>query len=533
MKYIVLDVGGSKVSALELETKFKGFEIMRYEETSLPLSHLPPMPEQYVRVLSTLLQTFSLQNVRLVTGIPQDAVTTKIIDLPFKDKKKISQTYLFELEEHIPFAIDQVSIDYEIINQVGKLSTILSVMTPHNKLIAFLKTLEAATIDPDVAAVPQLALASLSQLISPPTDCYALVDMGHFNTNVALFMDQRLASVRVITSGGFSVTSHLKEAYDTSLEEAQAVKQEKSYIITEKEDTFNADQQAFSNALKGGLQPLLRDLNQTFVSFRASHKKNIKHIYLTGRGGLLRNLPQYITQELQIETERLNILGSLQHSRLDTTEETEAKVLPSLSLALQQMLHFIPINFRKGEFAKGKRAGQLPPLVKPLFKIAAAILLILSMNVLGRLILEIQYQNKIDSKINSILTKHFTDIPESISSDPSKLEKFVRTKKKELETKLELFGDEAALRISPLHVLDELSKIIANHPQRKIIIKKLIYSESGIRIEGITDSEAGTITVRAGMLQNGYFQVMKSDTGPIDPQTQQRSFVIEFKARSS
>src|SRR3989338_4256314 len=112
MKYIVLDVGGSKVSALELETKFKGFEIMRYEETSLPLSHLPHMPEQYVRVLSTLLQTFSLQNVRLVTGIPQDAVTTKIIDLPFKDKKKISQTYLFELEEHIPFAIDQVSIDY-------------------------------------------------------------------------------------------------------------------------------------------------------------------------------------------------------------------------------------------------------------------------------------------------------------------------------------------------------------------------------------------------------------------------------------
>ena len=285
--------------------------------------------------------------------------------------------------------------------------------------------------------------------------------------------------------------------------------------------------------MKGGLQPLLRDLNQTFVSFRASHKKNIKHIYLTGRGGLLRNLPQYITQELQIETERLNILGSLQHSRLDTTEETEAKVLPSLSLALQQMLHFIPINFRKGEFAKGKRAGQLPPLVKPLFKIAAAILLILSMNVLGRLILEIQYQNKIDSKINSILTKHFTDIPESISSDPSKLEKFVRTKKKEVETKLELFGDEAVLRISPLHVLDELSQIISKHPQRKIIIKKLIYSESGIRIEGITDSEAGTITVRAGMLQNGYFQVMKSDTGPIDPQTQQRSFVIEFKARSS
>src|SRR3989344_6104507 len=123
MKYIVIDVGGSKVSALELETKFKGFEILRYEETTLPLSHLPPMPEQYVRALSTLLQTFSLQNTRIITGLPKEGITTKIIDLPFKDKKKISKTYLFELEEHIPFAIDQVSIDYEIINTIGKQST--------------------------------------------------------------------------------------------------------------------------------------------------------------------------------------------------------------------------------------------------------------------------------------------------------------------------------------------------------------------------------------------------------------------------
>ena len=533
MKYIVIDVGGSKVSALELETKFKGFEILRYEETTLPLSHLPPMPEQYVRALSTLLQTFSLQNTRIITGLPQEGVTTKIIDLPFKDKKKISQTYLFELEEHIPFAIDQVSIDYEIINTIGKQSTILSAMTPHNKLIAFLKTLEAALIDPDVVAAPQIALASLSQLISPPTDCYALIDVGHFNTNVALFLDEKLASVRVITTGGFGVTSHLKEAYDTSLEEAEGVKQEKSYIITENEETFSDDQRTFSNTIKEGLQPLLRDLNQTFVSFRANHKKNVKHIYVTGKGSLLRNLPRYVTQELQIETQRLSILEGLQYSHIDASDETETKVLPSLSLALQQMLHFIPLNFRKGEFTKGKRPGKMPAIAQPLFKIAAAVLLILGVNVLGRLILEIQYQSKIDSKINSILTKHFTNIPETIGSDPTKLERFIRTKKKEVETKLELFGEDASFRISPLHVLDELSKIISKHPQRKIIIKKLLYSEEKIRVEGITDSEAGAVIVRSGIQHTGQFQVMKSDTGPVDPQTQQRSFVIEFKARNS
>ncbi len=170
MKYIVLDVGTSKISILELDTKLKGFEILRYEETALPLSLTPHSPEEHVRAIKNLTETFSFKNAKLITHLTADSVATKYVTLPFKDRRKINQTYLFELEEHSPFPIDKVVIDYEIIKQVGKQSTILATIAPHYKIASFLKILEAAGLDPDVISAPQVALASLTQYMEGATD---------------------------------------------------------------------------------------------------------------------------------------------------------------------------------------------------------------------------------------------------------------------------------------------------------------------------------------------------------------------------
>ena len=60
MRYIVLDIGSSKIGALEIDAKFKGFDILRYEEFRFPLAETLPTAEIYVRQLKSVVETKKL-----------------------------------------------------------------------------------------------------------------------------------------------------------------------------------------------------------------------------------------------------------------------------------------------------------------------------------------------------------------------------------------------------------------------------------------------------------------------------------------
>ncbi len=356
--------------------------------------------------------------------------------------------------------------------------------------------------------------------------------MGHTKTSVCILHNGVLEAVRIITFGGLHITEMLQKTYHVSLEEAESVKIEKGYLICEKEDTFNEDQRVFSNTLKSALQPLIRDLNQTFTSFMATHKKNVKRIYLTGGSTLLRNLDRFLTQELQIETEALSALSTLKYSHISDSPEVQAKVLPTLALGLQYISHLIPLNLRRGSFAKGQIGAEISRLLKPVLKVAAAIVLILGVNFLGRLFLGLHHKNAIDDKISMILKKHHTDLKNETISDATKLERYLTTKKQELETKLSILKTSSDAQVTPLHVMTEISNVIATHPREKMMIQKLQFSENIIKVEGLSDTENGAVILRSGLQFTPYLQVTASETLPLEGQKQRQKFTIELKVRA-
>ncbi|MBI2026623.1 MAG: pilus assembly protein PilM, partial [Deltaproteobacteria bacterium] len=324
MKYTVLDIGTSKIGALEIEAKFKGFEILRFQEFRFPLDAKLPTAEVFVRQLKSVLENFSVHHSKLIVNMLPSDVATRFVELPFRDRKKIEQTLPFELADIVSFDVENTVTDHVVTESIGKKSNVLVCMTPRNKLISFLKIFEAHHVEPDIVQAPQVSLTSLLPYIPLPGDCFAIVDIGHSKTSVCIIDNGILKAVRVIAQGGFHLTKILSQIYEASLEESESIKLEKGYLICEKQERFNEDQTIFSDTLKKGLAPLIRDLNQTFVSMSSHNKKPIRNIYLTGGGSQLNNLPTYLTMELQIKTQLLEISSQKlprPQSGLATTEE--------------------------------------------------------------------------------------------------------------------------------------------------------------------------------------------------------------------
>jgi len=53
---------------------------------------------------------------QVVSVLPGDAVTHRILELPFADRKRLEQTVPFELESHLPFELDETVIDFQVLD---------------------------------------------------------------------------------------------------------------------------------------------------------------------------------------------------------------------------------------------------------------------------------------------------------------------------------------------------------------------------------------------------------------------------------
>ena len=67
----------------------------------------------------------------VVSVLPGDLVTHRILTLPFHDRKRLEQTVPFELEAHLPFELDDTIIDFQVLgtNDDGT-SHVLAVSAP-------------------------------------------------------------------------------------------------------------------------------------------------------------------------------------------------------------------------------------------------------------------------------------------------------------------------------------------------------------------------------------------------------------------
>ena len=177
-----------------MQTSFRDYKVTAFHRAPLDVGN-GGTAEQIKRFLAA----HSEAGDTILSALPGDRVTWRTFFLPFRDTKKLAQTVPFELESSVPFGLDEVVVDYQILHRDRAGTTVLAALVQKEDLERHLELLQQSGADPKIVDIGPLAALNTLTLVPdlPPT--FVFVDFAPHATTVALYRERELAGLRTLT----------------------------------------------------------------------------------------------------------------------------------------------------------------------------------------------------------------------------------------------------------------------------------------------------------------------------------------------
>lgn len=498
-RVIGLDIGSYSIKAVEIVNTFKSYEITNFYENVIP--HVEELDPDIIipACMEQLFQENNLKADRIITAMPGQYISSRIMSFGFSDPRKIEAAIMSELEEAVPFNMDDMIIDHQIIGVREGETITLAVMTRKNFLRSFLEHLQRIDIDPKLVDVDSLAFYNLSSNMEMPAgQCCALVDVGHEKTSVCIVQDGVLRMFRSINLGGRYLTEFLARDLETDFGEAQRVKHRVSRVLCDEDQAADVegDDRIICERITLACNAIVKELGRTFYAFKTWEKSPLARLYLSGGTAKIRNFDRYLQDQLEIPVVM---------NRLD---RTNLKINPSLGehmaimpqsvaigmRAVGSMKRHSQINLRQEEFAYVQNYESILRGAAVAFKVVAVALFLLSISYGFKYFF---YKQQIDTLQAQYLKEYTAIFPtvknqyvagkytfEKLRNDATgKLQREIEHKRSAVATFME---DNSA---SPaLTILKELSEAVPKDLKLDVTLYQYTTSNSALVLRGETDS---------------------------------------------
>ena len=284
MRILGVELGSWSLKAVEMESRFRRLDILDFHEIRMPLQITDPA-EVYKSAISQLMARLPVHPEKIVTSLPAAQTALRFLPIPLKQRKKVEQMFRFELEDNIPFKLEDSIIEHTVV-RTKEGSLVFAAIAPKKHIYTYLDWLRNLGIDPDWLTfegmgIANLYLDSIAEKEAATSGPTLVLDLGHQKTNLSLYDEGRLQLFRSINWGGAAITQSLAMTMGTALEEAERYKMNDLNIgealenaTEETRELIIAAQQAFS--------PLTADITHSLVAFRNLYKRDIASVLLTG-----------------------------------------------------------------------------------------------------------------------------------------------------------------------------------------------------------------------------------------------------------
>ena len=168
---------------------------------------------------------------RIVSSIPGNKFSQRTVTFPFNDRKRVEKALPFELEDSVPFPLEDVELDHLLLDRTEpgaekkKESSVLGIMLPKTVLRQHLELLGTAGVDPQVILPSYAGLSCIAKLI-PVEGAAILVD----GSDLCLKIGNNVTACRSFSpshnTGGIRHTIK-------ALEIEQGTQIEKAYLLSE------------------------------------------------------------------------------------------------------------------------------------------------------------------------------------------------------------------------------------------------------------------------------------------------------------
>jgi type IV pilus assembly protein PilM len=235
-----LDITTSSVKLIELSQTGKRFRVESYAAEPTPPSSVSEKAivdaKAVGEAIRRAVKRAGAKATDVAVAISGDSAITKVIQMPSSlSERDLEGQVEIQADQYIPFPMEEVSFDYEIVGPNEKdpeLLDVLLVATRTDNVEQRQAAVNAAGLNAQVVDVEAFALENACALLSHQIpdngigQSVAVVDIGASSTTFSVLKDLKVVYTRDFNFGGQQLTEEIMRTYGLSMEDAGRAKKQ-------------------------------------------------------------------------------------------------------------------------------------------------------------------------------------------------------------------------------------------------------------------------------------------------------------------
>ncbi|HEX3620096.1 MAG TPA: type IV pilus assembly protein PilM [Candidatus Udaeobacter sp.] len=257
-------------------------------------------------------------------AVAAQSVFVRFVKLPALDAEKIDKIIAFEAQQNVPFPIDQVVWDYQLVGGgMGEQIQVVIVAIKRDLLDEINNAVEETGLRTRILDVASMALYNaFCYNYTDLKGCSLLVDIGARTTNVLFIEGGRIFS-RSLPIGSSSITAAIAKEFGESFAAAETRKNKDAFVAlggAAEPDDPNIGR--LSKIVRSTMTRLHAELMRSIAHYRAQQQGDRPaRIFLCGGGAGMPNMREFFHEKFELPVEFFNPLQnvSVSESTPDTT----------------------------------------------------------------------------------------------------------------------------------------------------------------------------------------------------------------------
>jgi len=328
------DVGSSAIKIVELKP-LKNDEFQLVHAAAADLS-----PEAIVdgaimdsslvvEALTGLISENGIKNAKFGGSLSGHSVIIKKIQLPSMTEAELAESIQWEAEQYIPFDINDVNLDYVVLETGGSDSMdVLLVAVKRDRINDYTSVIVQAGKEPVLVDVDVFAVQNAFESnYSSRGETVALVNVGASVMNINVLHDGNSVFWRDVAFGGNLYTEAIQREFNLPREDAEKLKLG--------EEVGQVSKQQVDSVLGAASEDLAAELQKTIDFFVAtSSVDRLDRVMLSGGGSLVANLESILQERFQVNVELLNPFRNIRYNESDFDPDWINRNAPTMAVAV-------------------------------------------------------------------------------------------------------------------------------------------------------------------------------------------------------
>lgn len=321
---IGIDITNEAVIISQLKKTKNGIELEKLVSASTPQNAIRDGEiidtGSVAQVIQELMEKNQIVATKALTTVSGQAVIIRTIQFPSMSPKELKEVVLHEAERYIPFAMEDVNVDFQILEEIedegiNKVEVLL-VAAQKQFINSYVETFVIAglkLIGIDIASFAVArALSSSDNGSLGSGEPVVLVLIRGETTDINVFQNGMPKFSRSIPIGSTTFIETIATNLSVSLEEAIQIFDKVVVPLAGQNVSDDQMVELASNEIRTTLRELTTEIQRSLDYYQSQGSERVQQLILCGRGAKIKNLDKHLSMNLGLDVEISNPISNIQ-----------------------------------------------------------------------------------------------------------------------------------------------------------------------------------------------------------------------------